>query len=284
LAQAGIARYRLLDTTRAFALKKLGESGECERLARRHAEFYRDLFERVESESETRPAAEWLAEYGSQIDNLRAALDWAFSSGGDMSIGVALTTAAVPLWMHLSLMEECRGCVERALATLGVGANRDARREMKLHAALAASLMYTRGAVSEIGAGWTKPLEIAESLDDVEYRLWSLRRLGSFLGEMAEAFGRAGQIAEGLAAIEEALAWTERTDERWRTAGLLHWKGELLLLQGAPGAAATAEDHLRQVLDWARQQGVLYWELRAATSLARLLRDQGRPADAVALL
>ena len=47
--------------------------------------------------------------------------------------------------------------------------------------------------------------------------------------------------------------------------------------RGAPGAAAAAEDHFRQALDWARRQGALSWELRAATSLARLLRDQGRP-------
>jgi predicted ATPase len=65
---------------------------------------------------------------------------------------------------------------------------------------------------------------------------------------------------------------------------LLRVKGELLLLQGTPGAAATAEEHFRQALDWARRQGALSWELRAATSLARLLRDQSRAADALALL
>jgi predicted ATPase len=61
-------------------------------------------------------------------------------------------------------------------------------------------------------------------------------------------------------------------------------RGELLLLQGAQGAGQTAEDHFRQALDCARRQGALSWELRAATSLARLLRDQGRPADVMALL
>ena len=66
-------------------------------------------------------------------------------------------------------------------------------------------------------------------------------------------------------------------------AELMRVKGELLLSQGAPGAAA-AEDHFRQALDWARRQGALSWELRAATSLARLLRNQGRPADAIACL
>jgi predicted ATPase len=61
-------------------------------------------------------------------------------------------------------------------------------------------------------------------------------------------------------------------------------KGELLLLQRAPGAATAAEDHFRQALDWARRQGALSFELRVATSLGRLLRDQGRPADALAPL
>ena len=77
--------------------KSSTESGELDAVARRHAEYYRDLFERAETEWETRPTAEWLADYGRQIDNLRAALDWAFSPGGDASIGVALTAAAVPL-------------------------------------------------------------------------------------------------------------------------------------------------------------------------------------------
>jgi predicted ATPase len=95
-------------------------------------------------------------------------------------------------------------------------------------------------------------------------------RLIAFL--MAEALGRAGQNAEGLAAIEEEIARSERTEQHWAMAELVRVKGELLLLQGAPGTAAAAEDHFRQALDWARRQGALSWELRAATSFARLLR------------
>ena len=110
----------------------------------------------------------------------------------------------------------------------------------------------------------------------------SAARLFAFL--ISAASGRAGQIVDGLAAIEEAIVRSEHSEERWLIAELLRIKGELLLLQGAPGAAAAAEDHFRQALDWARRQGALSWELRAATSLARLLRDQGRSADAMALL
>src|SRR5271169_4900633 len=53
-------RYRMLDTTRAYALEKLASGGELDPVARHHAEFYRDLFERAEAEWETRPTAEWL--------------------------------------------------------------------------------------------------------------------------------------------------------------------------------------------------------------------------------
>jgi predicted ATPase/DNA-binding winged helix-turn-helix (wHTH) protein len=71
-----IEGYRLLDTTRAYTLEKLVAAGERERLARRHAEYYREVFERAKSEREKRPAAEWLAEYGRKIDNLRGDRAW----------------------------------------------------------------------------------------------------------------------------------------------------------------------------------------------------------------
>jgi predicted ATPase len=101
---------------------------------------------------------------------------------------------------------------------------------------------------------------------------------------MVVALGQAGQVLAGFDEFNEAIERPEQTEERWLIAELLRIKGELLLLQGAQGAATEAEGHFRQALDWARRQGALSLELRAATSLARLLCDQGRPADAMALL
>jgi len=165
-----IVRYHLLETMRAYALAKLTESGELNELSRRHSEYFRDLFERALAEWETRPTADWLAR---DIDNVRAALDWAFSPGGDASIGVVLTAAAVPLWMHLSLMEECSGRVERALAALKPGSSRGERCEMQLYAALGWSLMYTTALERETEA-WRTALVLAERLDDIDYQLRAL--------------------------------------------------------------------------------------------------------------
>jgi predicted ATPase len=93
--------------------------------------------------------------------------------------------------------------------------------------------------------------------------------------------GDAGRIAEGLALVEAGI---QQSEGGWLTPELLRLKGELFLLQSSSPVSQTAEDLFRQALDGARRQEALSWELRAATSLARLLRNQGRPVEATAFL
>jgi len=64
----------------------------------------------------------------------------------------------------------------------------------------------------------------------------------------------------------------------------LRVKGELILLTGAPNAATEADSCYVESLRWARRQGALSWELRTATSLARLRQRQGRTAEALDVL
>jgi predicted ATPase len=109
-------------------------------------------------------------------------------------------------------------------------------------------------------------------------------RFVTFLGTAASALGRAGQIDAGLAEVDEAPGQFHHSEEKWLIADLLRSRGEILLLQGARGVVDSAEKLFREALDLARRQDTLSWELRAATSLARLLRDQGRSAEALALL
>ena len=475
-----IVYYRLLETTRAYAREKLIESAEFDHFTRCHAEYFRDLFERAEAELETRPTADWLPAYQPHIDDLRMALDWAFSPSGDVGVGVALTAAAVPLWVHLSLLTECRVRVEQAVAGLGRQVPPDPRRDMRLYLALGHVLLQNAYASArpEVNAALTKALDLAKVTDDGRYRLaalhglylarlytgeyrnalslaekfrtaaaetaarsdvpignlligltrhvlgdqpgarrhleplagshfvtarslhislyqfdhrvvldnyyarvlwlqgfgdrakglteklvdyartidhrrsflyalliaacpiavfvgdlttvehhvrlafsldarhalefWSvwaqcfegillikrgenltgsqllqlaLERLpepsfhyqmSSLFAELATGLAGAGQIAEGLAVVDEALARAKQTEAEWCLAELLRTKGELLLLGGAPTAVATAEACFQQALNVARRQGTLSWELRAATSLARLYQRAGK--------
>jgi predicted ATPase len=87
----------------------------------------------------------------------------------------------------------------------------------------------------------------------------------------------AGQIGEAAARLDQALQLTERTGERWFVAELYRQKGWLLLRQGHPEAG---EELYRKALSVAREQEAKLWELRAATSLARLRRGEGRFAAA----
>src|SRR5208283_2978092 len=102
----------------------------------------------------------------------------------------------------------------------------------------------------------------------------------AFLAVLARGLGGAGRVSEGLAAIEQALALSERHEESWSLYEVLRNKGELLLLEGLAGSAQAAEDCFRQALEWARRDGTLSYELRTAFSLGRLWRDQGRGAEA----
>jgi predicted ATPase len=101
--------------------------------------------------------------------------------------------------------------------------------------------------------------------------------------KLAEAYGKAGQAGEGLAALAEALALVNKTGERYFEAELHRLKGELLLQQDA-GSGDEAETCFRQALDVARCQQAKSLELRATMSLARLWQHQGKRDAACELL
>ena len=117
-------------------------------------------------------------------------------------------------------------------------------------------------------------------LRDIEFGVYYI----VFLGEFAEASGRMGNIGQGLRAIDEALARSQRNEENWYAAELMRIQGDLILRGGAPGAAAEGEKVLKESLSVARLQKTTSWELRTALSLARLWRDEQRSAEAFALL
>jgi predicted ATPase len=100
---------------------------------------------------------------------------------------------------------------------------------------------------------------------------------------LAEAYGHAGQAEEGLRLLAEAVGHVNSTGERKYAAEVYWLKGKLLWQQTLPDAVQ-AETCLHQALDIARHQQTKSWELRAATSLARLWQQQGKRAEARELL
>jgi predicted ATPase len=104
-----------------------------------------------------------------------------------------------------------------------------------------------------------------------------------WLGMLAEAYGKAGQIHEGLTALTEALAVVEKNGECYYEAELYRLKGALLLEQTVPDACQ-AEVCFQQALAIARRQHARSRELRAALSLSRLWQRQGKRAAAYDML
>jgi predicted ATPase/DNA-binding winged helix-turn-helix (wHTH) protein len=199
-------RYRLLDTTRTYAHGKLNELGETRQVARRHAEHFRDFFARAEADTST-PLPEWLGIYGAELDNVRTALDWAFAPDGDAALGIALTAAAVTLWVRLSLFAECRERARTALAALGDTG--DDRIRMQLLSALGWSLMYGEGRAREARPILETTLELADRLDDKDFRLRAL--WGLCIDQFNNGqFGKARALADRFA--NAAANSPDRTD------------------------------------------------------------------------
>ena len=104
-----------------------------------------------------------------------------------------------------------------------------------------------------------------------------------YLTLVGEIYGMNGEFDEAFDALDQALDWVERNDERLYAAEAHRIRGEILLRQPVPDPER-AEECFEKALTVARAQQAKSWELRAATSMARLWHEQGRPDDARALL
>ena len=130
----------------------------------------------------------------------------------------------------------------------------------------------------------------AEQVDDVglvaqlrrvigEYRDKNELYVPYFVVLLAATQLRYAESAEGLDTVVGALAMNEKTGSRLTDPELYRLKGELLLASD-PSVEPDAEVAFRNAIDTARRQSTKSWELRAATSFARLLRHQGKRNEA----
>ena len=128
-----------------------------------------------------------------------------------------------------------------------------------------------------------------EGIAQIHQGLSAYRATGAEVGRpwyltlLSEAYGRVGEISQGLDVLAEALALMDETGERWCAAELYRVQGELTL-SCADNPYEKAETGFHQALEVARSQQVKSLELRAATSLARLWQSQGKCQAAYDLL
>ena len=163
-----VTRWYLLETTRAYALEKLQDSGEAEPIARRHADFCLALFAPFAAAGQLQTALDDFGTYRRETDNLRAALTWAFSPVGDAVLGVALAAATTDFWVAASLMAESCEWADKALVRIGDAAG--SRDEMVLQCSLGMTLIFTKGMVDGVRAALSRALMLARELADFDYQ------------------------------------------------------------------------------------------------------------------
>jgi tetratricopeptide (TPR) repeat protein len=197
------AQYRLLDTTRAYALEKLEEHAEVDVVLRRHAEYVAGYLEsqRVallalakaeraaaypSPSGNIHLAPEWssgargnsqiamgpsaISTHSSQLSNIRAALEWSFGPNGDDEIATRLAAASTQLFLELSLLIECRIWAERAIARLG-DQHKNSRREMEIYGSLSLALMHSEGSSELVRKAFSRALDVAAIQRDSAYQL-----------------------------------------------------------------------------------------------------------------
>jgi predicted ATPase/DNA-binding winged helix-turn-helix (wHTH) protein len=217
--ERGKASYRLLESTRAYALQKLEDNGEQRLVSRNHARYFLSVLERDSSAGANAISAfsdRWHYRMRALLDDLRAALAWALSAKSDEMLGETLAVKVVFLLYELSLLDECSVWAKRALdaaaaAHQGSRSNRYLHLRMQLLAALGAALVYVNGPGRETLGIWAEVLALAIALDDQPFEaraLWGMWNASQSSGAARNALAfarrfasRASETGDGNCAI-----------------------------------------------------------------------------------
>lgn len=195
-------RYRYLESIREYAREMLEASGALSEVRRRHATFFAGLAGRLYAAWDRQPNAAAVRSGFAEIDNLRAALQWAFSETGDTAIGARLAADGAPLFLHLSLLEEGIGWCKRALEAVGATGS-----DLRGRLAYVLSMFYNNQA------------EYRDALEAAERALPDLRAAGDerghtrALAQVAQQYARAGRFEDARPCADEALALARATGD-----------------------------------------------------------------------
>jgi predicted ATPase len=261
-ADDGAPRFTMLATIREFALARIGERDA----RRRHAEFFRDLAERVEHEIQGRQEALILQQLSLEHANLRAALTWAAETGHDETL-LRLAAALWRFWNARGHLNEGRGWLARALA---VGGAPDTR----ARALRGASMLAT------FGGDLDEARRLAGELLEVRRELGSDEDIAAALVVLANVQIYAGEQDAAASLYEEAAEHARRADARPQLAGIMTNLGYLALLQADFGAARVTGHEAAALFDELEygEEAAGAWLNIAAAELSLGDLDQAREA------
>jgi predicted ATPase/DNA-binding winged helix-turn-helix (wHTH) protein len=235
--ESGGARYRLLDTTRAYALEKLVASGEHDCIAERHANYSIRLLEansvHLFDLSPSEASAEAMRNY---LGNVRAALEWSFGPNGDDRTAIRLTAAASQLFLAMSLLLECRSWMERVIDRMTQDC--DPQHQMEVYASLASSRMFTEGNSDKVRDTFDTALSLAVQHEDAYQQLRLLSGLSMYFHRIVDVAGTLEVARRGEAVAKK----TGRTDDRAIADSMLGMACYLL------GEHSQAQKHIDRAL------------------------------------
>jgi len=249
------ARYRLLESTAAYALEKLDALGQRQVLARRHAEYFRDQVLKVREFRGTASFSEWVAGIELELDNCRMALEWSLTQGNDVELGAAVAGVS-PLWVDTGLAPEARYWVQLALERLNETDQPRIAADLRL---AFGNLLYGKPKHDE----GTRAIQLYESLGD-ERGAASARR------QVAIALGQMGQLDDAVAMARRALAASRQCGYMYNAAQSLDMLALFALDRGDRG---TAHELHTQALE-------IFESLGDKTGIAQVLGHLGELAFA----
>jgi predicted ATPase/DNA-binding winged helix-turn-helix (wHTH) protein len=270
-------RYRLLDTTRAYALELGADDSETASLAIRHARYYRQWLAQAATEWSTLMSGTERAPYFAGVSNVRAALEWCFGPNGDLPTGISLAAAAAPVLLAMSLLPECHHWSQRALIALDdkVSSRSD---QLHLQAGLGISSMHLYGENEHAREALNRSLELAEEEHD------AVNEAG-LLGMLHMFHFRSGDFNVALSFAKRCRVLAGTIDDPAAPALAHSILGRSLLMMGDLSGARTELEALFKNWSPSQQSDTIYLvhdrHFRAGIALARTLWMQGHPTQAV---
>jgi predicted ATPase/DNA-binding winged helix-turn-helix (wHTH) protein len=270
-----VMSYRLLDTTRAYALDIQIDDAEAYDLAVRHATYCIEWLEQRGRDWSTFSSGLERTFHFASMNNVRTAIEWCFGEEGNPRLGIRLAAAAVEIFLAMSLLIECHRWSQRALIALDaetVGSSD----EMRLQAGLGVSSSQMHGESDAVNDALNRSLFIAEARGDTVYEAGLLNMQYIF-------HGRSGHFRILLEYAERCRVLAERSDDLAIKALAHSALGMALQFSGDLGSSRTELESVTKLVLHSQQSSILLGydpHYRSIVALARTLWLQGYPDQA----